>query len=47
MQSKVVRRNTKSIGFNDAEYAEIKQAAEKEGLFPRQLILIKIRGKHV
>lgn len=37
------RRNTKNIGFNDAEYAEIVKAAAKAGLYPRQLILLKIR----
>lgn len=41
----IKRRNTKSIGFSDAEYAEINKAAVKAGLFPRVYLLQKHRGQ--
>lgn len=43
MNTEKKRRNTKMIGFNDEEYAEIVAKAKKFGLFPRQMIMFKIR----
>lgn len=40
----IKRRNTKSVGFSEAEYAEIDKAAKKVGMFPRVYLLQKHRG---
>lgn len=39
------RRNTKAVWFSEEEYQEILAAAQPLGVFPRQIIMIKIRGK--
>lgn len=44
-ETKAKKRNTKGIWFNEEEYAEIQAQAKKMGLFPRQLIMLKIKGK--
>lgn len=38
-------RNTKAIWFNEAEYQTIKQQAKAKGLYPRQLIMLKVTEK--
>lgn len=39
------RRNTKLIGFSEEEYAEIKKLAAEIGVYPREAIMLKVRGK--
>jgi hypothetical protein len=43
-KTQAAKRNTKAIGFNEAEYAEIVKHANAVGLIPRQYIMLKIRG---
>lgn len=38
------KRNTHAIGFNNEEYALIKQKAEAAGLYPRQYILMRAQA---
>lgn len=40
----IKRRNTKGIWFSEKEYAEIQAEAKKVGLYPRQLIMLKIKS---
>lgn len=40
----IKRRNTKGIWFNEEEYAEIAKEAKRLGVYPRQVIMLKIRG---
>lgn len=42
---KLKQRNTKHIGFNTEEYQEICDLAKKLGVYPRQAIMLKVRGK--
>lgn len=37
------RRNTRAIGFNDAEYQLIVDKALAAGLYPRQFIMLKVK----
>lgn len=39
------RRNSKTVGFSDEEYAEIVAMAKKMNLYPRQAIMAKVRSK--
>lgn len=39
------RRNTKNIGFNEAEYETIKKLAKDKGLLPRQFIMLQVVKK--
>lgn len=36
------RRNTKGIWFSEEEYALIQTEAKKAGLYPRQLIMLRV-----
>lgn len=47
MSGKPIRRNSKTIGFSEDEYAAIIKAAEKASLYPRQLIMNLIRKRRV
>lgn len=39
------KRNTHLIGFNDEEFDIIQKKAQAQGLYPRQLIMLKVKGK--
>lgn len=45
MTSKAKPRNTKAIWFSESEYQTIRQQAKAKGLYPRQLIMLKVLGK--
>lgn len=38
------RNYSKAIFFSEAEHAEIRNAAAKNGLYMRQYIMLKVRG---
>jgi hypothetical protein len=38
------KRNTKAIGFSEEEYKEIVAKAKAMGVYPRQFIMLKVRG---
>lgn len=40
------RRNTKGVWFSEEEYSEIVAEAKRLGLYPRQMIMIKVRVKN-
>jgi hypothetical protein len=43
IQKRQNRRNTKGVWFSEAEYTEIVAEAKRLGLYPRQMIMLKIK----
>lgn len=39
------RRNTKGVWFSEEEYAAIQAEAKRLGLYPRQMIMLKVKKK--